>query len=173
MRRSPLTVIGLALLLWACAGGPATTTAAVTTTTPATTTTGDTVPPLVECPPVPYSVHRLPERATGRPTDPGAIELDEYTSIGGTRSDLWVDAADRVVVALVRGTLPPREWPGDKGEVDIAGTRAVVGPFDDGSWVAAWYQGEGERCDRYTMIFYPPVQPSEVELTLASITRND
>jgi hypothetical protein len=55
--------------------------------------------------------------------------------------------------------------------VEVAGIRAVVGPFDDGKWVAAWFEGEGERCDLYTMVFYPPVEPAEVETALASITR--
>jgi hypothetical protein len=100
------------------------------------------------------------------------VELDEFTSIGGTTSILWVDAAGEVAVALIRGTLPPEDWPGERGEVNVAGLRAVVGPFADGRWVAAWFEEEGsERCDRYTMVFYPPVDSSEVELSLASIVR--
>jgi hypothetical protein len=120
---------------------------------------------------VPYSVSRLPQRVTDEPAPADSVELDEFTSIGGTTSILWVDAAGEVAVALIRGTLPPEEWPGERGEVDVAGFRAVVGPFADGRWVAAWFEGEGERCDRYTMVFYPPVDSSEVELSLASIVR--
>jgi hypothetical protein len=157
-------------LLAACSGNtqPSTTTGAVATTqTVASPTT--TLPS--ECPLVPYSVSRLPERVTDEPASADVVELDEFTSIGGTTSILWVDAAGEVAVALIRGTLPPEEWPGERGEVDVAGLRAVVGPFSDGRWVAAWFEGEGERCDRYTMVFYPPVDSSEVELSLASIVR--
>jgi hypothetical protein len=53
------------------------------------------------------------------------------------------------------------------------GERAVVGPFEDGIWVAGWFDGDGQdRCDLYTMVFYPPIEPDEVETALASITRN-
>jgi hypothetical protein len=106
------------------------------------------------------------------PAPADAVELDDFTSIGGTTSILWVDAAGEVAVALIRGTLPPEEWPGERGAVDVAGSRAVVGPFSDGRWVAAWFEGEGQRCDLYTMVFYPPVDAEEVELSLASILRN-
>jgi hypothetical protein len=157
-------------LLAACSGNtqPSTTTGPVATTeTVASPTT--TLPS--ECPLVPYLVSRLPERVTDEPASADVVELDEFTSIGGTTSILWVDAVGEVAVALIRGTLPPEEWPGERGEVDVAGFRAVVGPFSDGRWVAAWFEGQGERCDRYTMVFYPPVDSSEVELSLASIVR--
>jgi len=166
MKRGVLVIA----LLVACSGNadPTIATAPVSTTqTSASPTT--TLPP--ECPVVPYSVSRLPQRVTDEPAPADAVELDEFTSIGGTTSILWVDAAGEVAVALIRGTLPPEEWPGERGEVDIAGFRAVLGPFADGRWVAAWFEGEGERCDRYTMVFYPPVDSSEVELSLASVVR--
>lgn len=115
----------------------------------------------------------MPERVESVPSDPDNLELDEFTSIGGTQSLFWVDDGGAVAVAVIRGTLPPEQWPGERGEVDVAGNRAAVGPFDDGKWVAAWYEGDGqERCDLYTMVFYPPVDPAEVELSLASIVRN-
>jgi hypothetical protein len=161
----------LALLLLACAGSGTTTTATpVTATAPPSTTT--TLEPLVECPPIPYQVPSLPPRVAGEAADLGSIELDEFTAIGGTRSVFWVDADGSLTVALIRGALPPRDWPGDRGEVEVAGVRAVVGPFDDGKWVAAWFEGEGERCDLYMMVFYPPIEPEEVELALASIVRD-
>ena len=166
MKRGLLVIV----LLAACNGSadPTITTIAPTSTTQATGPT-TTLPP--ECPLVPYSVRRLPQRVSDEPAPAEAVELDEFTSIGGTTSIFWVDAAGEVAVALIRGTLPPEEWPGERGEVDVAGFRAVVGPFADGRWVAAWFENEGERCDRYTMVFYPPVDSSEVELSLASIVR--
>jgi hypothetical protein len=157
------------LLLAACAGAGATTTTSPPTTTAQATTT--TLEPLVECPPIPYRVPSLPPRVAGEAADLESIELDEFTAIGGTRSVFWVDESGALTIALIRGALPPRDWPGERGEVEVAGIRAVVGPFDDGKWVAAWFEGEGERCDLYTMVFYPPVEPAEVETALASITR--
>jgi hypothetical protein len=163
--------VGLALALAACnTPGDSPTTSAVTT--PPDSTTGSTIETLDECPAIPYTVRRVPDRVEAESTDADNLELDEFTSIGGTSSLLWVDDDGAVAVALIRGTLPPEEWPGDRGEVDVAGFRAVVGPFEDGKWVAAWFESEDERCDLYTMVFYPPVDPTEVELSLASIVRN-
>ncbi|MGH8929005.1 MAG: hypothetical protein ACRDWH_11680 [Acidimicrobiia bacterium] len=162
----------LVLLIGACSPGgqqdPTTTLS--TTTVPAASST--TLEALVECPEIPYRVSGLPARVSGQPADLGSIEEDEFTAIGGTRSVFWVDAEGNLTVALVRGSLPPRDWPGDRGVVEIAGQEAVVGPFEDGLWVAAWFEGQGrDRCDLYTMVFYPPIEPEEVETALASITR--
>jgi hypothetical protein len=110
----------------------------------------------------------------GQSAELGSIEEDEFTALGGTRSVFWVDADGTLTVALIRGALPPRDWPGDRGEVEIAGLRAVVGPFEDGKWVASWFEGDGtDRCDLYTMVFYPPIDPEEVETALLSIRRSD
>lgn len=75
------------------------------------------------------------------------------------------------MVALIRGSLPPEQWPGRKGEVTIDGARGVAGPFEDGTWVVAWYEQPGERCDLYMLVFYPPVEPAEVEATVNSLDR--
>jgi hypothetical protein len=162
----------LFLVIGGCSTGTQSTTSVVViTTAPAEATT--TVEPLVECPQIPYQVPALPTRVAGESADLAAIEEDEFTSLGGTRSVFWVDGAGNLTVALIRGALPPREWPGEKGEIDIAGQRAVVGPFEDGIWVAGWFDGDGQdRCDLYTMVFYPPIEADEVETALASITRN-
>jgi len=160
------------LLVCACSANPGSTTSlASTTTAPPETTT--TVESLVECPQIPYQVPELPTRVAGESADLSAIEEDEFTGLGGTRSVFWVDGDGNLTVALIRGALPPRDWPGERGEIEIAGQRAVVGPFEDGVWVAGWFDGDGqERCDLYTMVFYPPIEPDEVETALASITRN-
>jgi hypothetical protein len=76
-----------------------------------------------------------------------------------------------VAIALIRGTLPPVDWPGDKGETSVDGTAAVVGPHPDGTWVMGWYEEPRDRCDLYTMVFYPPVTPLEVESTILSMVR--
>jgi hypothetical protein len=166
-----LPVAALLLLVGACSASPAPTTSlAATSTAPPVTTT---VESLVECPQIPYQVPALPTRVAGESADLAAIEEDEFTALGGTRSVFWVDADGNLTVALIRGSLPPRDWPGEKGEIDIAGQRAVVGPFEEGIWVAGWFDGDGqERCDLYTMVFYPPIEPDEVETALASITRS-
>lgn len=167
-----LPVAALLLLVVSCSASPEPTTSLVATSTapPVTTTT---VESLVECPQIPYQVPALPTRVAGESADLAEIEEDEFTALGGTRSVFWVDADGNLTVALIRGSLPPRDWPGEKGEIDIAGQRAVVGPFEGGIWVAGWFDGDGqERCDLYTMVFYPPIEPDEVETALESITRS-
>jgi hypothetical protein len=134
--------------------------------------TTSTIPALVECPPLEYQVTELPTRVTGAAAELADIELDQFTSIGGTRSVFWLTDDGALAIALIRGTLPPEDWPGERGVVDVAGTEAAVGPFDDGKWVAAWFENDGsDRCDLYTMVFYPPVEGFEVESTLRGITR--
>jgi len=167
-----LRVVALLLLIGGCSTSPESTTSlASTTTDPVETTT--TLEPLVECPQIPYRVPGLPARVAGQNADPAAIEEDEFTSLGGTRSVFWVDEGGNLTVALIRGALPPRDWPGEKQEIEVAGQRAAVGPFEDGLWVAGWFDDDGqERCDLYTMVFYPPIKPEEVETALASITRS-
>lgn len=145
--------------------------AIMTTTTAAPTTTASGPAGLLDCSRIPYAVGALPARVAGEVPPGGSAPLEEYSSIPGTRSLLWLDDAGEVAVVLVRGTLPVAEFPGEKGQVDVAGLPAVAGPFDDGSWVVAWFEEPGERCDLYTMVFYPPVEPAEVEATIASITR--
>lgn len=171
-------LVVLALLLVACGGEPGADTAP-TSTTPTTTTspvettsleaTSTTLPE--ECGRIPYSVGSLPGRADPERPEPDEIPQDAYTTIPGTRSDMWFDREGSPVVAFVRGALPPEEWPGDRGEVSIDGARGVAGPFPDGTWVVAWYEAEGDRCDQYFMVFYPPVDPSEVEATIESLDR--
>ncbi|HEY6635738.1 MAG TPA: hypothetical protein VI141_09020, partial [Acidimicrobiia bacterium] len=92
-------------------------------------------------------------------------------SVPGSNTTLVPRSDDSVAIALVRGTLPPVDWPGEKGEVTIDGTRAAVGPHPDGSWVAGWYEEPGERCDLYTMIFYPPWSSTDVEAVLTGMNR--
>ena len=163
--------MAIAVLLAACSPGSDPTTAVSPVTT--APNTGTTVEPLVECPAIEYHVPGLPARVVSESADLSQIEEDEFTALGGTRSVFWVDQEGSLTLALIRGALPPRDWPGEKGEIDIAGQRAVVGPFEEGIWVAGWFEGDGlDRCDRYTMVFYPPIEPEEVEAALESMTKS-
>jgi hypothetical protein len=159
----------LLMLILACSGAGSdttTTTTAPTTTSLAVTTTA---PPL-ECPPPPYQLDSLPVGVGSAVIDAEEIEPDVWTSVPGSSATLW-GRDDAVAVALIRGALPAVEWPGDKGAVTMDGTPGVVGPHPDGTWVAGWFEAPGERCDLYTMVFYPPVADEDVEQTLAGMNR--
>lgn len=160
------------MLLVACTGsaGETTTTTAPATTTTAVETTTTTEPP-PPCPPPPYELAFLPPAV--EPADEGdtADEPDEFTSIGGTNVRIWVGPDNETRIALIRGALPPRQFPAERGEVEVAGSRGVAGPYPDGRWVVAWFNEPAARCDQYTMVFYPPVSPAEVEETINSMTR--
>ena len=141
--------------------------AADTTTSVATSTTR----PPPDCPAAPYELTFLPVGVGTGDLDPDGVEQDVWTSVPGPNTTLVPRSDDSVAIALVRGTLPPVDWPGEKGEVTIDGTRAAVGPHPDGSWVAGWYEEPGERCDLYTMVFYPPWSSADVESVLTGMNR--
>lgn len=172
-----MSIVAVLALLAACTPNseqPApTSTAPVTTpeTAITTTTTQQTSTTLPDCGTIPYEVGVLPERVdpTAVPTD--EIERDAFTSVPGTVSQLWVDDEGVLAVAFIRGALPPEEWPGERGEVFIDGARGVAGPFQNGMWVVAWFEGEGDPCDQFYMVFYPPVEPAEVKATIESLDR--
>ncbi len=125
----------------------------------------------MDCPPAAYEIGVFPDRVAPSQVPAEGIALDPFTAVPGSHSTIWLDEEGGLVVSLVRGALPPEAWPGDRGEVSIDGVRAVAGPFDDGTWVVAWFEEPGARCDRYTMVFYPPVTPDEVRATLESMDR--
>ena len=103
--------------------------------------------------------------------DVADIEPDVWTSVPGSSATLLGRSDGTLAIALIRGTLPPIDWPAEKGEVLIDGTRAVVGPHPDGTWVSGWFEAPGERCDLYTMVFYPPIAPEEVEQVIDGMNR--
>lgn len=162
-----------AVLLAACSGSgdlSSTTQApepSTTTSAPSQTTTS-TPPP--DCPPAPYELTVLPV-GVGQGNIDTTLEPDVWTSVPGTNTTFIPRNDDTVAVALIRGTLPPVDWPAEKGEVSIDGTRAAVGPHPDGTWVVGWFEEPGERCDQYTMVFYPPWNPADVEDALAGMNR--
>jgi hypothetical protein len=161
------------VLLVGCAGDSAVETTAIEAlppTTVASSTTTTTLPPS-PCPPAPYELNALPPTVRSTDVEDTADEPDEFTSIGGTHARIWVNADGETAIALIRGSLPPQQFPAERGEVEIAGSRGVAGPYPDGRWVVAWFNEPGDRCDEYTMVFYPPVAPAEVEQTLEGMVR--
>jgi hypothetical protein len=170
----PIPFLLCLALVGGCAGdgaGPSTT-AGTPTTAPAGTTasTATTVPP-EPCPPAPYELAQLPGAVAEAEGDSGDAEPDEFTSIGGTHTRLWVDVDGEPAIALVRGSLPPNQFPAERGEVTVGDSQGVAGPYPDGRWVVAWFNEPGDRCDEYTMVFYPPISPQEVESTLEAMRR--
>jgi hypothetical protein len=157
----------------ACSNGVAedSTTTSTPPTTSATLPTSTTTEPPSECPAAPYELNFVPQGVGEGELETETLEPDVWTSVAGSRTTFIPRDDDTVAIALIRGTLPPVEWPGDKGEVSIDGTRAAVGPHPDGSWVVGWFEEPGERCDLYTMVFYPPWNPPDVEQVLAEMNR--
>ena len=158
------------LAVAACSDGTATTTTATAVVTTVTAPTAVTIAPQ-DCGLVPYVVEVLPSRVDADRPGTDEVPQDMFTTIPGTNSSIWFDSDGEPALVFVRGALPPVDWPGERGEVSIDGARGVAGPLDDGSWMVAWFEGEGAPCDQYFMIFYPPAQPAEVEATVASLNR--
>lgn len=155
-------------------GDPATdqtTTSTLSVTTTTTTTPITTVPEVRICPPAPYEIGFFPITVDVTGFDPTVVEPDVWTSAGGTHTTFYGRHDGTVAIALIRGTLPAVDWPGPKGETTVDGVRAAVGPHPDGTWVLGWYLEPAERCDLYTMVFYPPWSPGEVEQVVLSMTR--
>ncbi len=169
MRASASAVLVVALVRApACAPPPALpppSPVVLTTTLPAP---GTTVPTLESCPPPAVAPGVLPARASSDPPPPAQVPLDRFTSLAGTALLLWTDQTGAPVLALVRGALPPEPF-SEKAEIDVAGTKGVVGPLSDGVWAAAWFRDEADRCEQYSLIFYPPVDRDEVLAVVGSI----
>lgn len=166
------------IALLACSGTAAetsTTVPASTSTTILTTTTSlvetTTTAPARQCPGAPYELNSLPFGVGQGLLDPDTLEPDVWTSVGGSNTTFWGRPDGTVAIALIRGTLPAVDWPADKGEIAIDGTAAAVGPHPDGTWVAGWFVDPAERCDLYTIVFYPPVSSDEVQSTLLGMER--
>lgn len=164
----------LVLVVAACTGAASETTNTVpipTTTTTTTSTTTTTTEPPAECPAAPYELNFLPVGVGEGLVASEDIVPDVWTSVPGSQTTFVTRGDGSLAIALIRGTLPAVDWPAEKGEVSIDGTRAAVGPHPDGTWVAGWYEEPGERCDLYTMVFYPPWSPGDVEAVLEGMNR--
>jgi len=172
MRRWSL--VAMLAVLSACAGAgtsATSTTSTVVTTSTTTLPASTTTEPPLECPKAPYDLTLLPAGIGEGELNSDEVPLDVWTSVAGSKTTFVPRNDDTVAIALIRGTLPVLDWPGEKGEIFIDGTRAAVGPHPDGTWVAGWYEQPGERCDLYTMVFYPPWNPSDVESVLLGMNR--
>lgn len=170
MRPLP-ALLSILLAVVACTGTTAdttTTTAPSTTTALESTTTTETP---VECPRAPYELEALPFGVGEGDIRSEDLEPDVWTSVPGTHTTFIPRSDDTLAIALIRGTLPPVDWPAEKGEVQIDGTPAVVGPHPDGTWVAGWFEEPRDRCDLYTMVFYPPWVPGDVEMVIEGMNR--
>ena len=167
-------LIAVLMLVAACGSDPVvteSTEATITTTTTTTAQSTTTTEPPVECPAPPYELEFLPAGVGAGRLDPAGLEPDVWTSAAGSNTTFYPRGDDTVAIALIRGTLPAVDWPAEKGETSIDGTRAAVGPHPDGTWVAGWYEEPRERCDLYTMVFYAPWNPSDVEEVLLGMNR--
>jgi hypothetical protein len=164
----------LLVLITACSGGAgvgSTTSTSASGVASSTSSVPTTTEPPSECPRAAYELTFLPAGVGTGDLDTDALEPDVWTSVPGSNTTFFPRVDGTVAIALIRGTLPAVDWPAEKGEVSIDGTRAVVGPHPDGTWVAGWYEEPGERCDRYSMVFYPPWNPSDVEDVLLGTNR--
>jgi hypothetical protein len=163
--------VAFAVLAAACSDGAAvsTTTAQPTTTSVPETTT--TVERLADCPAPPYQISTFPSGISSDQVPVADLPFDDYTTVPGSSSEIWLADDGGLAMALIRGALPPEQWPGESQIVDIDGVDARVGPFETGEWVVAWFEEPGERCDQYTLVFYPPVDPQEVQATIESMDR--
>jgi hypothetical protein len=165
-------IVLLAVLVAGCTNGgtvPTTTEPPPTTTTAQETTT--TVERLADCPAPPYDIGFFPSGISSDQVPVADLPFDDYTIVPGSSSEIWLADDGSLAMALIRGALPPEQWPGESQIVDIDGVDARVGPFEGGEWVVAWFEAPGERCDQYTLVFYPPVDPQEVEATIESMDR--
>lgn len=162
----------IALLASACTDGGAVSTTTQSPPTPTTVPeTTTTVERLVDCPAPPYDISSFPSGVSSDQVPVSDLPFDDYTIVPGSSSEIWLADDGSLAMALIRGALPPEQWPGDSQIVEIDGVDARVGPFESGEWVVAWFEEPGERCDQYTLVFYPPVDPQEVRATIDSMDR--
>ena len=112
----------------------------------------------------------LPDRVVDGLPDSSQVAFDEFTVIAGAFSAIQFDEAGELVVVMIRGALPPRQFTDQHEVVEVLdGIPAQVGPIGDGYWAAAWALPPGDRCDLYSLIFYPPVTHEEAVAVAESV----
>ncbi len=168
MRWGRVAIVAVVCVACSQTSTPTTTIAPTTTVVETTSTTRER---LVDCAAPQYEITSFPSGISANQTPVSDLPFDQYTTVPGSASRIFLAEDGGLAMALVRGTLPPEEWPGDSQLIDIDGAQGRVGPFDDGTWVVAWFEQPGERCDRYTLVFYPPIDPLEVRSTIESMDR--
>ena len=133
-------------------------------------TTSSTSPPLEICESIERFPQTMPDRVVSGVPETANVDVDEFTVLAGAFTAIRFDEEGLSVLVMIRGALPPRQFTGESQVVEILdGIPSVVGPIGDGYWAAAWAIPPGERCDLYSLIFYPPVDESEVLEVTASI----
>jgi hypothetical protein len=167
-------LIPLALVLAGCAGTvvpPTSTSQAPGTTTTTTSTTTTTIATVEACDPPTFLPTVVPARVAAEQPPTSAIPLDRFTTLPGTTIRFWADADGVPVLVLIRGALPPVRWTAAPERVPVRGVDAAMGPLGDGIWAVAWFEGP-DRCDEYSLIFYPPADPDEVRAVAEGLTNN-
>ena len=179
MRSAPFAKsLAVVMVLAACSGGSgdgststrATLGAVISATEPTSTTTTTTLPPLELCDAVESFPQIMPARVVAGVPETADVDFDEFTLIAGAINAIRFDEAGAPVLVMIRGALPPRQFTEDHQVIEILdGIPALVGPIGDGYWASAWAVPPGERCDLYSLIFYPPVDEAEVLEVAASV----
>lgn len=149
---------------------PSVTPTSVRITAPPTSTTV-TIPDVDACDPPRILPTVLPSRVSGRQPPTSAIPLDRFTTLPGTTIRFWADENGDPVVVLIRGALPPGKWTAAPEHVTVLGVDAAMGPLDDGIWAVGWFEGV-DRCDEYSIIFYPPVDSAEARAVAEGLRGN-
>ena len=112
----------------------------------------------------------MPDRVVPGVPETADVEFDEFTLIEGAFTASRFDEAGDPVLAVIRGALPPRQFTEEHQVIEVLdGIPALVGPIGDGYWASAWAIPPGDRCDLYSLIFYPPVDEAEVLEVAASV----
>jgi hypothetical protein len=146
---------------------PATSAPSTTTTEPSTTTTE--ILPI--CEPAGFFPTVLPDRAVDETPDFADVPFDQFTIIPGAWIGMRNDAAGAPVMVLIRGALPPVRFTDDIEPIEILdGVPAALGPLEDRFWAVAWALSPDERCDLYSLIFYPPTSIDEARQVALSLT---
>lgn len=164
-------LLALAVMTAGCSGGtPATSSTTTLPPTPLTTTTTTTTVATVDaCDPPVFLPTVLPARVADQQPPTSSVPLDQFTTLPGTTIRFWADADGSPVMVLVRGALPPVRWTAAPEHVPVRGADAAMGPLGDGVWAVAWFEGP-DRCDEYSLIFYPPADPDEVRAVAEGLT---
>ena len=176
MRTAPALIIALVFAACSPGSGDATTTSVVfveaiprpTSTSSTSTTVAAEIPDL--CAPSTFFPQIVPDSVVAGVPDTADVPIDEFSLIAGTYAASQFDAEGNPVIMMIRGALPPRQFSGETDTVMVLNEiPAVIGSIGDGFWAAAWALPPGERCDLYSLIFYPPVDEASVPAVVESI----
>ncbi|NIA26019.1 MAG: hypothetical protein GWP04_10695 [Gammaproteobacteria bacterium] len=168
MKTAALVTIAT-LLIGACSPEATTTTVTTSTTTaPATAPATTTTSVLDVCDPPNFLPTMLPVRVTADQPASRDVPFDQFTTIPGTTIRLWAGASGAPVMVMIRGALPPERWTATPERIVVRGVDAALGPLQDGVWAVAWFEGP-DTCDEYSLVFYPPVDLTEIRAVAESV----